>query len=331
MSFRIETVQRYPDPFNRVKVTGTIVRSGKYDTFGDDLDLRYPENGIPVVRFDLRIYRLSGSAESGESERAYDSVRVLLWGDLAEKAAQEGPDQILVGDRVYLVGRFQSFSRVYKEEAVTAYNFSQRLFKLTGERPEGEPVKGADGEGHLLDWERLRAAFPEIIIPDLEEQARGRVRYVLYPDGRVQREETITHYEVHAHFIQRLTELLGPDEQDLNEVVLLGRVRSADFREVGEDGTPRLHVCLSVPRPGKGKPGRQKYDHLHVYGWWQTALAMRDHVAPGDILLCRGRLQSREFSVTRTVRRKGKEIVLERTHTTYEVSAAHVRLYRLQG
>lgn len=331
MPLKIETVKRFPDAHNKVELTGTIARSGKFETFGDELDLRYPSNGIPVVRFDLHVHRQPLIDSEGNPVPQFDTIRVLLWDDLAERVGREGADQLRVGNRVELVGRFQSFNRIYTEDAVTIYNLSQRFLKLTGERPLGAPVQGSAGEGHLVDWDQLLAEFPDIEIPDREEQFRGKVRYVIYPDGQVRREESATHYEVHAHYIRRIEDFLPDGEQDRNQIVLLGKTKDCWYREVGEDSTPQFHSCLCVPRPKKGKPGRPQYDYLHIYSWRQLAQEMRDEVNDGDVLLVRGRLQSRSYDSERKIKRKGKELILPRTNTTHEVSIAQAVLYRLKG
>lgn len=330
MALKLETVNRFPDAYNKVMLTGTIVRSGKYETFGDELDLHYPGNGIPVVRFDLNIYRQPLCTEDGEMEPQFDVARVLLWGDLAEQVTHEGPQQLLVGNRIELTGRFQSFNRVHTEEAVQIFNLSQRLFKLNGERPLGAPVEGSQGNGNLVDWDQLQTAFPELEVPDSEEQFRGKVRYVIYPDGSVLREEATTVYEVHAHYVKRIADFLDEGEQDVNKVTLLGRTKDCWYREVGDSATPQFHACLCVPRQRKGKPGRPQYDYLHVYSWRQMAADMRDAVKDGSVLLCHGRLQSRSYTTERSVKRKGKVFTFTRTHTTHEISLARATLYRLR-
>lgn len=71
---------------------------------GRDPELRYTPNGRPVATFSVAVNQATKNQQSGEWIEATDWFRVSVWGDRAERAAEN----LRKGSRVFVDGRFRT-------------------------------------------------------------------------------------------------------------------------------------------------------------------------------------------------------------------------------
>ena len=71
---------------------------------GRDPELRYTPSGRPVASFSVAVNQSTKNQQSGEWVEATDWFRVSVWGDRAERAAEN----LRKGSRVFVDGRFRT-------------------------------------------------------------------------------------------------------------------------------------------------------------------------------------------------------------------------------
>jgi len=71
---------------------------------GRDPELRYTPSGRPVTTFSVAVNQSSKNQQTGEWVEATDWFRVSVWGDRAERAAEN----LRKGTRVFVDGRFRT-------------------------------------------------------------------------------------------------------------------------------------------------------------------------------------------------------------------------------
>jgi single-strand DNA-binding protein len=71
---------------------------------GRDPELRYTPSGRPVATFSVAVNQATRNQQTGEWNEATDWFRVSVWGDRAERAAE----QLRKGSRVFVDGRFRT-------------------------------------------------------------------------------------------------------------------------------------------------------------------------------------------------------------------------------
>jgi len=71
---------------------------------GRDPELRYTPSGRPVTTFSVAVNQSSKNQQTGEWVEATDWFRVSVWGDRAERAAEN----LRKGSRVFVDGRFRT-------------------------------------------------------------------------------------------------------------------------------------------------------------------------------------------------------------------------------
>jgi single-strand DNA-binding protein len=72
---------------------------------GRDPEMRYTPNGRPVTEFSVAVTHSSRDQQTGEwADEQTDWFRVTVWGDRAERAAE----QFKKGNRVFVEGRFRT-------------------------------------------------------------------------------------------------------------------------------------------------------------------------------------------------------------------------------
>src|SRR5512144_2455267 len=71
---------------------------------GRDPELRYTPNGRPVATFSVAVNQSSKNQQTGEWVEATDWFRVSVWGDRAERSAEN----LRKGARVFVEGRFKT-------------------------------------------------------------------------------------------------------------------------------------------------------------------------------------------------------------------------------
>ncbi len=81
--------------FSKVSIIGNL---------GRDPEMRYTPNGKPVTEFSVAVNQSTKNQQSGEWVEATDWFRVTVWGDRAERTAE----QLRKGNRVFVEGRFRT-------------------------------------------------------------------------------------------------------------------------------------------------------------------------------------------------------------------------------
>ena len=71
---------------------------------GRDPELRYTPNGRPVATFSVAVNQATKNQQTGEWIEATDWFRVSVWGDRAERSAEN----LRKGARVFVDGRFRT-------------------------------------------------------------------------------------------------------------------------------------------------------------------------------------------------------------------------------
>ena len=71
---------------------------------GRDPEMRYTPNGRPVTEFSVAVNQNTKNQQTGEWVEATDWFRVTVWGDRAERTAE----QLHKGNRVFVEGRFKT-------------------------------------------------------------------------------------------------------------------------------------------------------------------------------------------------------------------------------
>jgi single-strand DNA-binding protein len=81
--------------FSKVMIIGNL---------GRDPEMRYTPNGRPVTEFSVAVNQSTKNQQTGEWVEATDWFRVTVWGDRAERTAE----QVRKGNRVFVEGRFRT-------------------------------------------------------------------------------------------------------------------------------------------------------------------------------------------------------------------------------
>ena len=82
--------------FSKVMIIGNL---------GRDPEMRYTPNGRPVTEFSVAVTHRGRDPQSGEwADLGTDWFRVTVWGDRAERTAEE----FRKGNRVFVEGRFRT-------------------------------------------------------------------------------------------------------------------------------------------------------------------------------------------------------------------------------
>jgi single-strand DNA-binding protein len=81
--------------FSKVMIIGNL---------GRDPEMRYTPSGRPVTEFSVAVNQSTKNQQTGEWVEATDWFRVTVWGDRAERTAE----QVRKGNRVFVEGRFRT-------------------------------------------------------------------------------------------------------------------------------------------------------------------------------------------------------------------------------
>jgi single-strand DNA-binding protein len=139
---------------------------------GADPEMRYTPNGRPVTQFNVAVNQSTKNQQTGEWVEATDWFRISVWGDRAERAAEN----LRKGNRVFVEGRFKTREfegrdgkartsleitadsvvnlekRVREEgEGQFAATASSASGAASGGQPAGGPPRGGDGGGGNFD------------------------------------------------------------------------------------------------------------------------------------------------------------------------------------
>jgi single-strand DNA-binding protein len=81
--------------FCKIQIVGNL---------GRDPELRYTPSGRPVTEFSVAVNQSTKNQQTGEWVEATDWFRVSVWGDRAERAAEN----LRKGNKVFVEGRFKT-------------------------------------------------------------------------------------------------------------------------------------------------------------------------------------------------------------------------------
>jgi single-strand DNA-binding protein len=144
---------------------------------GRDPEMRYTPNGRPVTEFSVAVNQSTKNQQTGEWVEATDWFRVTVWGDRAERTAE----QLRKGTRVFVEGRFRT--REYEardgQKRVSLEITADSVINLDPRAPregegEGEggfaaPSGGFTGGGGGGGGETVRPTRPASDADDLDD------------------------------------------------------------------------------------------------------------------------------------------------------------------
>jgi single-strand DNA-binding protein len=141
--------------FCKIQIVGNL---------GRDPEMRYTPNGRPVTEFSVAVNQSTKNQQTGEWVEATDWFRVSIWGDRAERAAEN----LRKGSRVLVDGRFRTREYETKDgrKGMTLEINADSVLGLdkreSGEgtfaagpagQPVGAPAGGGKGPGGFDDAE----------------------------------------------------------------------------------------------------------------------------------------------------------------------------------
>ena len=126
--------------------------------------MRYTPNGRPVTQFNVAVNQSTKNQQTGDWTEATDWFRVSVWGDRAERAAEN----LRKGNRVFVEGRFKTREFEGRDgqkrtsleiTADSVVNLEKRsreeaegAFAAPADRPAGgRPAAGGTGDETDLD------------------------------------------------------------------------------------------------------------------------------------------------------------------------------------
>ena len=112
---------------------------------GRDPEMRYTPSGRPVTEFSVAVNQSTKNQQTGEWVEATDWFRVTVWGDRAERTAE----QFRKGNRVFVEGRFRTREYEAKDgQKRTALELRfARVVNLERRNREEGSFAPSDGEG----------------------------------------------------------------------------------------------------------------------------------------------------------------------------------------
>ena len=124
---------------------------------GRDPEMRYTPSGRPVTQFNVAVNQSTKNQQTGEWVEATDWFRISVWGDRAERAAEN----LRKGNRVFVEGRFKTREFEGRDgqkrtsleiTADSLVNLEKRNredgdgeFAAAAPRPAGAPANGGGG------------------------------------------------------------------------------------------------------------------------------------------------------------------------------------------
>jgi single-strand DNA-binding protein len=126
---------------------------------GADPEMRYTPSGRPVTQFNVAVNQSTKNQQTGEWVEATDWFRISVWGDRAERAAEN----LRKGNRVFVEGRFKTREFEGRDgqkrtsleiTADSLVNLEKRTredgegeFAAAAPRPAGAPAGSPNGGG----------------------------------------------------------------------------------------------------------------------------------------------------------------------------------------
>lgn len=97
----------------------------------------------------------------------------------------------------------------------------------------------------------------------------------------------------------------------LNNVSLMGRlVADPELRTVGED-VQVASFRIAVDRDRKNREGEREADFINIVAWRATAAFISQYFAKGDMIVVKGRIQTRQYTDKDGNNRNAFEVLAE--------------------
>src|SRR3954447_1774707 len=93
-----------PSTESRNRAMASFSKAMIIGNLGRDPEMRYTPNGRPVTEFSVAVNQSTKNQQTNEWVEATDWFRVTVWGDRAERTAE----QLRKGNRVFVEGRFRT-------------------------------------------------------------------------------------------------------------------------------------------------------------------------------------------------------------------------------
>jgi single-strand DNA-binding protein len=118
--------------FSKVMIIGNL---------GRDPEMRYTPNGRPVTEFSVAVNQSTKNQQTGDWVEATDWFRVTVWGDRAERTAE----QLRKGHRVFVEGRFRTREYEARDGAkrISLEITADSVVSLEGRDRDAEGAPGA--------------------------------------------------------------------------------------------------------------------------------------------------------------------------------------------
>ena len=112
---------------------------------GRDPEMRYTPNGRPVTEFSVAVNQSTKNQQTGEWVEATDWFRVTVWGDRAERTAEN----LRKGNRVFVEGRFRTreFERKDGTKGISLEITADNVIPLERRSRDDEGTFGAPSGG----------------------------------------------------------------------------------------------------------------------------------------------------------------------------------------
>lgn len=300
---------------NRVELSGVIRKMDEY--------IRYIP--APMVSFELDSLR---KRRTEEDELVYDLNRVIVFDD------ESFLEHYATGDRVRIKGELQS--RNYTRDHYEVDEAVQNAVDIYVEVYENAPCK-KQPKGRVrqpIDWSKLMEMKLLGQVPSdsmrkedgtKEKTEESPYVYRVDENHQVYKETEHTAYEVIAFEVAREEEPEPGLAGDVNRVTLTGRLtKDPNFDILGvpfanSTVQTRLHYFKD----------KERVAYLNFIAWSHTAEEVFNELKRGDKVRLSGRLQSRTYTKTLTLRWKtpagnNKKKNVERTFLTREISVSKI-------
>ena len=97
----------------------------------------------------------------------------------------------------------------------------------------------------------------------------------------------------------------------MNQVILMGRMAREPELKHTKNGTPVLAFAIAVDRPAK-----EGVDFIDCVAWRERAEFISKYFEKGQMIAIVGRLQVREYTDKDGIKRKEKEVIVEKNYFT---------------
>ncbi|WP_394555409.1 hypothetical protein C1N61_28150 (plasmid) [Priestia aryabhattai] len=282
-------------PFkNKVTISGEI--------YSKDESINYIP--FPLAGFDVRSYR---EQKDLNEEAVFDEIRIIRFND------EDVLDSLEIGDRVLIKGEAQS--RNYKtthpldndliQNAVDLYtNFFQEGELPTEKQPTSR-IKQPISWDKLFEYNLIDEIPADSIIREDGQRERTDTQSYIYRvdyNGKVFKDTEHTAFEVIAHEITKLDEVLDPLSGDQNTITYHGRIsRTPSFDVVEGNQFAKVTVQSFVEY---FLPDEKRFVFFNFFVWGKNAEIVLAELDEGDMVRFTGRIQSRV--IERTIRLKKK-------------------------